>query len=90
MQSTHDVPQRWTDGQPNMTLRARRAAKAQWCANAQPITVTVWNQPGTGTQVTLRSLEAFRALSTTLLATNTPFQVGHVFGNIDGSHPKRS
>ena len=84
------ITQRWSDGQPNMTLRARRDARAKWNANTQPITITVWDSPGIGTQVTLHSLEAFRALSLSLLADNTPFQVGHVFGNIDGSHPKRS
>ena len=53
------------------------------------IHVTLWKEPGIGTCVENLNIHKFLGLVVECLQNNTPFQVGHVFGNIDGTHPKR-
>lgn len=55
----------------------------------EDIAVTVWQSPGIGHSFVCETRGGFINYALTLLASNTPFTVGHVFGNIDGTHPKR-
>jgi hypothetical protein len=58
-------------------------------AITEDIHVTVWNQPGTGREKNFQTRGAFLDFALQCIADNVPFTVGHTFGNIDGTHPKR-
>lgn len=52
--------------------------------------VTLWKEPGLGQYYSWNTRGELLDQILRCLDTNTPFTVGHVFGNIDGTHPKRS
>jgi hypothetical protein len=56
---------------------------------SEDIHVTVWNSPGVGTSTIFETRGEFLNFALESIANNIPFSVGHVFGNIDGTHPKR-
>jgi hypothetical protein len=56
---------------------------------SEDINVTIWYQLGVGQMRTFETRGAFLDFALQAIADNIPFQVGHVFGNIDGTHPKR-
>lgn len=51
--------------------------------------ITIMYQPGVGTQRKVSNREELDAFIDECIKNNTPFHVGHEFGNIDGTHPKR-
>ena len=52
-------------------------------------TVTVFYAMGIGRTQNVYSRAALVSLMDQCIEDNTPFHVGHEFGNVDGTHPKR-
>lgn len=50
--------------------------------------ITMWKYPGVGTSRSNLTKGHLFELIEMCLELNIPFTVGHVFGNIDGTHPK--
>lgn len=51
-------------------------------------TITIFQQPGIGTEYNIWTRAELDKTITKCIKLNQPFQVGHMFGNIDGTHPK--
>jgi hypothetical protein len=52
--------------------------------------VTVYKEPGIGAYFSWNTRGELLDHILRCLEANTPFTVGHIFGNIDGTRPKRT
>ena len=52
--------------------------------------ITVWIDKGVGIEYTLEGRESLIAAIDSCIEDGYPFQVGHTFGDLDGTHPRKA